>query len=105
MLQLEFPTTRNCISILKVPLRQTWGLVGVIFAQGLVIAGLGCGIGLVVALVLGRVMQAFLFEIGASDPTTFLAASGLLAGTAVVASALPAIRAARVDPITSLRER
>jgi predicted permease len=76
-----------------------------VIRQGLILAGIGCAIGLAAALALGRVVQAFLYGVGASDPATFLAAAGLLSAIALIASAVPAVRAARVDPMTSLRDQ
>jgi len=44
-----------------------------------------------------------LYEIGAIDPATYAVTFGFLAGTALLACAIPARRAARVDPVLSLR--
>jgi len=49
-------------------------------------------------------MSALLFGIGANDPLTLLGMVGLLIVIALVASSVPAIRAARVDPMEALRE-
>jgi ABC-type antimicrobial peptide transport system permease subunit len=64
-------------------------------------AGLVLGIGL--ALVLTHVMSAYLFGVGPMDPLTFGAVSALLAGIALLATYLPARRAARIDPNVALR--
>jgi ABC-type lipoprotein release transport system permease subunit len=48
-------------------------------------------------------MGAFLYGVSPLDPLTFLAVAGLLVGTALLASWLPARRAARVDPVEALR--
>jgi predicted permease len=74
-----------------------------IIKQGARLAFIGCGIGLLGSLALTRGMQALLFEVHLLDWPT-LAASGLLVlAVALVACALPARRAARVDPIVALR--
>jgi putative ABC transport system permease protein len=52
---------------------------------------------------LTRVMSAFLFGVGPMDPITYAAVSALLAGMTLVATYLPAHRAARVDPVVALR--
>ena len=64
-------------------------------------AGLTIGIG--VALVLTRVMAAFLFGVGPMDPITYAAVSAVLGIVALGAAYLPARRAARVDPVVALR--
>ena len=64
-------------------------------------AGLVLGIGL--ALVLTRVMSAYLFGVGPMDPVTYAAVSALLAAIALLATYLPARRAARIDPNVALR--
>ena len=67
----------------------------------LTIVGIALGIGLAVALT--RVMSAFLFGVGPLDPATYAVVSTALAAVALVATYLPARRAARVDPVVALR--
>jgi ABC-type antimicrobial peptide transport system permease subunit len=50
-------------------------------------------------------MQTLLFGVKAGDPATFGIVLGLLATVAVIACAIPAIRAARVDPMVALRDQ
>jgi predicted permease len=69
---------------------------------GLVIA-IGLGVGLVGALTLTRVLGALLFGVGPVDPPTIAGAAGLLAVVAMVASWVPARRAASLDPARALR--
>ena len=64
----------------------------------------GIGIGVVAALVATRLVASFLFGLTASDPETWIASAGVLLGVSVVAVAAPAWRAARMDPMTALRE-
>jgi putative ABC transport system permease protein len=66
-------------------------------------AALGIAIGCVGAAVATRLMTGLLFGVSATDPLTFFSAAGALAITAVLASYLPALRAARVAPATTLR--
>jgi predicted permease len=69
-----------------------------------VVAGItGIGIGLVAALLLTRMLQAMLYGVDAHDPTSFVVASAILLTAIVVAAAVPARRALRIDPAAVLR--
>jgi putative ABC transport system permease protein len=72
--------------------------------QGLRLAAVGCGIGLVVALVAGGRIEPLLFRTSPLDPLVYAGALLVILLTAVLASWLPARRAARVDPILALRQ-
>ena len=71
--------------------------------HGLWLTAAGIAIGIGVALALTRVMSTFLFGVGPMDPTTYAAVSGVLVAVALVATYLPARRAAQVDPAIALR--
>ncbi len=73
-----------------------------VMRDGIRLAGIGVGIGIVCALVLTRLMTKMLYGIKASDPVTFLVISGLLLLTALAACYVPARRAMRVDPMIAL---
>ncbi len=67
-----------------------------LIAGGLIIGGVG-------ALLATRALSSLLFQVAPTEPTAFLWSGLLLAGTAVVASYVPALRASRVDPIVALK--
>jgi putative ABC transport system permease protein len=71
--------------------------------EGVMLACIGLGAGLVGALAAGRTLSAMLFGIGPHDPVTFVGVAATLAASAVCASYLPAKRAARVEPMQALR--
>ncbi len=71
--------------------------------QGAVFAGVGIGVGLVAAFALTRFLAGLLYGVGTMDPVSFLATAVTLLVTALVASWIPARRAARVDPMRALR--
>jgi len=64
----------------------------------------GVAIGLVLAAALAKLMESALFGIVSADPRLFAATAIILAGTAIVASLIPARHATRVDPAVALRE-
>jgi ABC-type antimicrobial peptide transport system permease subunit len=82
---------------------QRGSVIWMVLRQGGQLAGLGTLIGVVGSLLLGRVLQALLYEIQATDILSFVVASLILLGVAIIASFVPARRAASVDPISVLR--
>ncbi|MCC7180759.1 MAG: ABC transporter permease [Acidobacteria bacterium] len=75
-----------------------------VVGQAMTMAVGGLAMGMAGAMATGRLMRGLLFGVEPFDPVTFLAAGAGFAGVALVASALPARRAARVDPVEALRE-
>jgi len=71
--------------------------------RGLILAGIGMTLGLGGAAAVTRLMRSLLFGISPLDPITFAVVPIVLAAAAVLASYLPARRAATVDPVETLR--
>ena len=78
-------------------------VVRMILRQGLVLGVLGVGIGVAASFGLTRLMGTLLYQVRPNDPLTFVAVAALLIGVALLASGVPALRAARVSPLVALR--
>ena len=78
-------------------------ILGLVLGQGLVLVGVGLAFGLAASLALTRVLGQWLYQVSATDPLVYAGLSMLLAGVALLAMALPARRACRVDPMIALR--
>ena len=74
-----------------------------VLKQGLTLAGGGIVIGVVAALLLTRLMQSLLYQVGPGDPWTFVTVALALIVVSLLAAALPAFRATRVSPLIALR--
>ena len=79
-------------------------VIGDVMGHGLRLAAIGVAIGLGLALIGTRLLEAMLFGTSRTDAVTFVASSVLIVAVTAVASALPALRASRVDPIVALRD-
>jgi putative ABC transport system permease protein len=77
---------------------------GQILKQGLWKGGIGVVLGLIGAAFLSRSMTTLLFNVRPTDPAVYVTASLALIGVALLASYLPARRAARIDPLIALRD-
>jgi ABC-type antimicrobial peptide transport system permease subunit len=74
-----------------------------VLSDGLKLTAVGLGLGLLLALGVGRLLSSQLYEVSGADPVSFGGALVVLAGAALLASYLPARRATRIDPMAALR--
>jgi putative ABC transport system permease protein len=74
-----------------------------VLKDGVVLASAGAMIGVVGGVLSGDLMRSLLYEVSPSDPWTYVAVGPLLVGVTLLASLIPALRAARVDPVEALR--
>jgi putative ABC transport system permease protein len=82
---------------------QARDVLRMVVRQGMLLAVIGMGAGLIGAFALTRVMQRLLFSVSATDPLTFIIVPLVLAAIAMLACYIPARRATRVDPMVALR--
>jgi putative ABC transport system permease protein len=80
------------------------GVIGMVVGRGMSYAIPGAVIGLFVSYVVRRRLEGVLFEVGGADPTTLAAVTGVFLIVALVASLMPACRAANVSPMEAMRE-
>ncbi len=78
-------------------------VVSLIIRDGVILAAIGLGLGLIGAYFVGRAMQSLLFGVQALDFVAFLSVAAVLLAAAILASFLPATRAASVSPMRVLR--
>jgi putative ABC transport system permease protein len=74
-----------------------------VLGEALLQASVGLVVGLLLAFALMRGLNSMLYEVTASDPMTFVAAALMVVAVALLAGAVPASRAMRVDPVKALR--
>ena len=78
---------------------QRIGIARLVLISGAKLALLGCGLGVLGSLAISRLVSSFLFNVSATDPLIYIAAALTMMLMALLASALPATRAASADPI------
>jgi ABC-type antimicrobial peptide transport system permease subunit len=79
-------------------------VVGMLIKEMMIVVAIGVGVGVVLALMATPVLESILFDIAPSDPMTLTAVAVLLALVTLVATWLPARRAAASDPMVALRK-
>ena len=79
-------------------------IVAQFVTQALRVVGIGCAVGLVLALGFGRALAGLLYGVSPFDPLTLAGVAALVVGVAALAAFLPSLRASRIDPMEALRE-
>jgi predicted permease len=82
---------------------QPHQVLRLVLKQGMLLALVGAGVGVLVALPVARLASGLLYGVSATDPLTYAAITLLLMGVALLACYLPARRATRIDPLVALR--
>jgi putative ABC transport system permease protein len=83
---------------------QRLDILRMALGEGMLIVVIGLASGLIGAAIMTRFFRSMLFDVGPTDPMTFLSVSAILAGVAFFACYVPAKRATRLDPLVALRE-
>ncbi|MGE3190403.1 MAG: FtsX-like permease family protein, partial [Vicinamibacterales bacterium] len=78
-------------------------LFGLVVGQALALVGAGLGLGLVLSTAATRLLETRLFGVSAADPASYAVVAGLVLVAGLAASAVPAFRSLRVDPMVALR--
>lgn len=82
---------------------QRIGIARLVLSAGLKLALLGCGLGILGAVALSRLLGSFLFGVSATDPLVYVSSVLTMVLLALLASVIPATRAASADPVQALR--
>jgi putative ABC transport system permease protein len=82
---------------------QRGTILKMVLGRGLGLAAAGAGVGVAGALMVSRLMAGLLFGVSPTDLTTFAGVTIVLTTVALAASYIPALRAMRLDPITTIR--
>ena len=102
---LQYSTTRQTRDIgirMALGARRT-DVLRAVLGQGLKLILIGVLVGIAGAVALTRILSSLLYDVTPTDPLTLLAVSGILMAIALVASYIPARRAAKIDPMAALR--
>jgi predicted permease len=82
---------------------QRGNIARLVLLAGAKLALIGCGVGLVGSFAISHIVSAFLFNVSATDPLIYLGSVLVMIAVALLASTLPAVRAASADPVDALR--
>jgi putative ABC transport system permease protein len=83
---------------------QRSDVLHMVLRQGIILASIGIVLGVFGVIIAGRALSSLLFNVSLFNPITLLVASAMLATTVLVATYLPARRAAELDPMNTLRD-
>jgi ABC-type antimicrobial peptide transport system permease subunit len=78
-------------------------ILALVMTQGARQIAVACGVGIVLSLLVGKALSSLLFHISPADPIALASAMAILAGSALLASYIPARDALKVDPVEALR--
>jgi putative ABC transport system permease protein len=91
---------------IRMALGATWkSVIAMVMSRGMALTAIGLGAGVVIAWSATRAMAALLYGVDSGDPLTFIVVIFLLGFVSLAACAIPAVRAARVDPMLVLRDQ
>jgi len=82
---------------------QRYSVLSMVIRRGMVLVLVGCGLGVILAIALTRIVSSLLYGVTPTDPLTFILTTLLLGVVAFVSCWLPARRAAKIDPMAALR--
>jgi ABC-type antimicrobial peptide transport system permease subunit len=82
---------------------QRTGIARLVLISGAKLAVVGCGLGVLGSVAVSRLISSFLFEVSPTDPVVYVVGVAIMMVMALVASLLPATRAAAADPVVALR--
>jgi len=82
---------------------QRMGIARLVLVSAGKLALLGCGLGVLGSLAVSRLVRSFLFEVSATDPSVYAGGVLIMMLMALIASLIPATRAASADPVDALR--
>jgi putative ABC transport system permease protein len=83
---------------------QKKDVIRMIMKKAALLILIGTTIGLILSFVLNRFLEKLIYGISRNDPVTYISVSVLVIAVAFIASGIPALRAAKVDPVVALRE-